>query len=76
MKEFVYLGSLITADNSCGKEIRRQVGIASGAFRSLHNLWKSKNVSLLIKLRVLDACVMSTLLYACESWTLMKRDVQ
>ena len=76
VKEFVYLGSLITADNNCRKEIRRRIGIANGAFGSLHKLWKSKNVSMLVKLRVLDACVMSTLLYACESWTLLKADVQ
>ena len=72
--QFVYLGSLISRDNDCSKEIRRRIGIAGSALASLRKTWKSKNIDIKTKMRILDACVMSTLTYACESWTLKAED--
>ncbi len=72
--QFVYLGSLITSDNNCSKEIDRRIAIARGMFASLKEIWKSGNVSIRTKLRIVETCVFSTLLYACETWTVKKRD--
>ena len=42
--QFVYLGSLITKDNDCSKEIKRRIGIATGSFGALTEIWKSSEV--------------------------------
>ena len=72
--QFVYLGSLITKDNDCSKEVRRRIGVASGSFGALTEMWESGEVSINVKLMLLESCVMSTLMYACETWTLKKTD--
>ena len=72
--QFVYLGSLITKDNDCSKEIRRRIAIATGNFGALNEIWKSGDVSIKIKLMLLEACVISAVMYACETWTLKKID--
>ena len=74
VEQFVYLGSLITRNNDCSKEIQRRIGIASSVFGSMKEIWGSQNISLRNKLRILDCCVFSSLLYACETWTLKKQD--
>ena len=73
---FVYLGSMIAADNDCSVEIKRRIALAHASFVSLDNIWKSGNISIKTKLKILNACVFSTLLYACETWTLKKVDIQ
>lgn len=72
--QFVYLGSLITSDNNCTKEIDRRIAIAHGMFTSLKEIWKSGNLSTKTKLRMIESCVFPTLLYACETWTIKKRN--
>ena len=73
--EFEYLGSLITWDNDCSKEIKRRIGKAYGALSGFNKLWNSKVISLGTKIKVLRACVFSILLHACETWTLKKTDI-
>ena len=72
--QFVYLGSLLTKDNDCSKEIRRRIGIATGTFGTLITIWKDDNISTKIKLMLFESCVLSVLMYACETWTLKKAD--
>ena len=76
VNQFIYLGSLISNDNDCSKEIKRRIGIAAGALGKLCDIWKSSSVLLKEKMKLLDACVFSTLMYACETWTLKKTDIQ
>jgi hypothetical protein len=74
---FKYLGSTITA---CGKsisDINARIGRASGIFASLRKrLWSRAEVSQKTKLRVLDAAVMSVLLYGAESWPMLAQDLR
>ena len=72
VNQFIYLGSLISNDNDCSKEIKRRIGIAVGALGKLCDIWKSSSVLLKEKMKLLDAFVFSTLMYACETWTLKK----
>jgi hypothetical protein len=74
--EFVYLGSLLTSDNNCTKEIRRRINKAKGIMAGFNNIWRSKTISHGTKKRILQTCVFSTALYACETWTLKKEDKQ
>ena len=72
--EFVYLGSLLTWDNNCNLEIKRRIAKATGAMAGFKTIWRSNQVSLETKVRIVWTCVMSVLLYACETWTLRKKD--
>jgi len=44
--EFIYLGSLLTYDNDCSKEIGRRIGMATGVLSEFKNIWISKNISI------------------------------
>src|SRR6218665_4219397 len=74
VKEFVYLGSLLTWDNDCTKEIKRWIAKAKGVMAGFNNIWKSKQISHKTKLNILKTYVFSTALYACEACTLKKTD--
>ena len=64
--DFCYLGSTLTADNSCDKEIRIRIGKANAAFGRLENIWKSNGCSVKIMIRLYEAVVLSTLLYGAD----------
>lgn len=72
--EFVYLGSLLTWDNDCNKEIRRRIARATGAMAGFKKIWNSKQISTETKISIIRTCVLSVLLYACETWTMRKKD--
>jgi hypothetical protein len=72
--EFVYLGSLLTWDNDCNKEIKRRIARATGAMAGFKTIWNSKYISTETKIGIIRTCVMSVLMYACETWTLRKQD--
>jgi hypothetical protein len=72
--EFVYLGSLLTWDNDCTKEVKRRIARATGAMAGFKTIWNSKHISTETKLNIIRTCVMSVLMYACETWTLRKKD--
>jgi len=73
--EFVYLGSLLTWDNDCSKEIKRRIARATGVMAGFKKVFNSVYISVRTKLGIIRSCVMSVLLYACETWTLRKRDI-
>jgi hypothetical protein len=72
--EFVYLGSLLTWDNDCSKAIKRRIARATGAMEGFKTIWNSKHICTETKIRIIRTCVMSVLLYACETWTLREKD--
>ena len=72
--EFIYLGSLITKDNNCSKEINRRIALASGTVAGFKKVLNSTSITIGTKLKILNTCVFSVLLYACETWTIKKKD--
>jgi hypothetical protein len=74
VEEFVYLGSLITWDNDCSKDIRTRIAKGKGMLENLKTIWKDRNISYATKLSFLKTCVFSTMLYGCETWTYKKAD--
>jgi len=70
--EFVYLGSLLTSDGDCSKEIKRRIARATGVMAEFRRIWNSKHISIQTKLSIIRTCVMSVVLYACKTWTLRK----
>ncbi|XP_072018451.1 uncharacterized protein [Amphiura filiformis] len=76
---FKYLGAQYCSDDGSNtKELNNRIsyriGRATGAFRELDKVWKDRNINLETKLKFYNACVLSTLLYAAECWTLTERD--
>lgn len=68
VEDFCYLGSTLSADSRCDKEIKSRIGKANAAFGRLEKVWKSNGCSLKIKIRLYEAIVLSTLLYGAETW--------
>ena len=68
VEEFTYLGSTVTYDLDCKKEMTLRFAKAKGVLMALGTIWKSKEISLMSKLATLRTCVFSTALYACEAW--------
>jgi len=74
VEEFEYLGSLLTWDNNCSKEIKRRINKATGVMASLKHMWNTKKLKVKSKLKLLNTCVFSILLYASETWTFKESD--
>ena len=68
--QFDYLGSLVTSDCRCDKEIRRRIVLAKKAFTDKKNKLTDKKLNIKLRIRLLKCYVWSTLLYGCESWTI------
>ena len=72
--KFTYLGSTLSRDVSVDAEVNNRIAKASAAFGRLRgNVWERRGLSLTTKLKVYRAVVLTTLLYACETWTVYSR---
>ena len=72
VSEFTYLGSVISDTLSLEKELNQRIGKASSTLSRLNSrVWSNKRLTEHTKVQVYRACVLSTLLYASETWTLM-----
>ena len=72
---FTYLGSRLAPNGDASGEIRIRIGKASSVFLPLSKpLWGRRDVLLRVKRRVFDACVLSVLLYGCETWGTKSED--
>ena len=65
-------GSKITADGDCSHEIKRRLLLGRKVMTNLDSTFKSRDISLPTKLRLVKAMVYPVVLYACESWTIKK----
>ena len=74
VRDFIFLGSKITADGDCRHEIKRHLLLGRKAMTNLDNISKSRDITSLTKLRVVKAMVFPVVTYGCESWTIKKAD--
>ena len=74
VKEFTYLGSLMTDDGKCINDIKKRVGLASTVIGQLYKIWKGKEITIKTKVMVYQVLVMPALLYGAECWTMRKED--
>jgi hypothetical protein len=72
VREFSYLGFRITDDANYVTEIRSRLGQGMAILGKLQKIWKNKNISIPIKVRLLHALVWPVATYGCEAWTLKK----
>ena len=74
--DFIFLGSKITADGDCSHEIKRRLLLGIKAMTNLDSILRSRNVTLLIYVRIVKAMVFLGVMYRCQSWTIKKAEHQ
>ena len=67
MTEFLFLGSKITVDGDCSREIRRGLLFGRKAMTNLDSVLKSRDITLLTKVHIVKAMVFLVVTYGCES---------
>ena len=72
MTYFIFLGSKITADGDCSHEINKRLFLGRKAMTNLDSILKSRDVTLLTKVHVVNDMVFPVVMYGCESWTINK----
>ena len=70
MTDFLFLGFKIIAYGDCSHEIRRRLLLGRKAMTNLDNVLKSRDITLLTKVRLAKAMVFPVVTYSCESYTM------
>ena len=76
MSDFIFLGSKITADGDCSHEIKRHLLLGRKVMNNLDSIFKSRDITLPTKVRLVKAMVFPVVMYGCESWTMKKAERQ
>ena len=76
VREFISLGSKITADSDCSHEMKRRLLLGRKAMTNLDNILKSRDINLPTKVHLVKAMVFPVVMYVCESWTIKKAEHQ
>ena len=76
VRDFIFLGSRITADGDCSHEITRRLLLGRKAMSNLDSILKCRDITLLTKVHVVKAIVFPVVMYECESWTIKKAECQ
>ena len=74
--DFIFLGSKITADGDCSREIKRHLLLGRKVMTNLDSILKSRDITLSTKVHVVKAMVFPVVMYGCESWTIKKAEHQ
>ena len=74
MTDFIFLGCKITADHDCSHKIKRHLLLGRKAMTNLGNILKSRDITLLTKVRLVKTMVFPVVMYGCESWTIKKAE--
>ena len=76
MTDFIFLDSKITADGVCSHEIKRCLLLGRKAMTNLDSIFKSRDITLLTKVRIFKAMIFPVVIYGYESWTIKKSEHQ
>ena len=74
VSDFIFLGSKITADGDCSHEIKRHLLLGRKVMTNLDSIFKSRDIALPTKVRLVKAMVFPIDMYGCESWTVEKAE--
>ena len=74
VRNFMFLGSKITADGYFSLEIKRPLLLGRKAMTNLDSILKSRDITLPTNVRLVKAMVFPVVMYGCESWTIKKAD--
>ena len=74
VREFIFLGSKISADGDCSHEIKRRLLLGRKILTNLDSILKSRDITLLTKDHLVKYTVFPIVIYGCESWTIKKAE--
>ena len=74
VSDFILRGSKITADGDCSHEIKRCLLFGRKVLTNLDSILKSRDMTLLTKVRLVKAMVFPVVMYGCDSWTMKKAE--
>ena len=74
VSDFIFGGSKITADGDCSHEIKRRLLLGRKVMTNLDSIFKSKDITLPTKVRLVNAMVFPVVMYRCESWSVKKAE--
>ena len=74
VRDFIFLGSKITADGDCSHEIKRCLLLGRKVMTNLDSILKSRDITLPTKVCLVKAMVFPVVVYGCESWTVKKAE--
>ena len=76
VSDFIFGGSKITADGDCSHEIKRCLHLGRKVMTNLDSIFKSRDITLPTKVRLVKAMAFPVVMYGCESWTVKKAECQ
>ena len=76
VRDFIFLGSKITAGGDCSHEIKRHLLLEREVMTNLDSIFKSRDIILPTNVRLVKGMVFPVVLYGCESWTVKKAERQ
>ena len=68
VSDFIFWGSKITTDCDCSHEIKRHLLLGRKVMNNLDSIFKSRDITMLTKVRLVKAMVFPIVMYGCESW--------
>ena len=74
VRDFIFLGSKITADGDCSHEIKRRLLLGRKAMTNLDNMLKIRDITWPTKVCIVKAVVFPVVMYGCESWAIKKAE--
>ena len=74
VSDFIFLGSKVTADGDCSHEIKRRLLLGRKVMTNLDSIFKSRDITLPTKVRLVKAMVFPVVMYGCESWIVKKSE--
>ena len=74
--DFIFFDSKITADDDCSHESKRRLLLGRKAMTNPNSVLKSRDVTLLTKVCIVESMVFPVVMYRCESWTIKKAEHQ
>ena len=74
VRDFIFLGSKITADGDCSHEVKRHSLLERKAMTNLDSILKSREIALMTKVCLVKAIVFPVVMYRCDSWTIKKAE--
>ena len=76
VRDFIFLGSKITADGDRNHEIKRHLLLGRNAMTNLDSVLKNRDITLSTKVCIVKVMVFPVVMYGCESWTIKKAECQ
>ena len=76
VSDFIFLGSKITTDSDCSPEIKRCLLLGRKVMTNLDSIFKSRDITLPTKVRLVKAIVFLVVIYECQCWTIKKAEHQ